>query len=274
MIGLSLMKGGSAKWFANMFMDAHDLKKYAIKEFKGNLSVTFQPADIQRKAKQELTGLRQKSAKPIEEFILRFHQCVIEVQYNTGAHGRFLIQILQNAVRQELVEFVEISQVQLINSDELDNWVHALIQAERIKTEQKAWKATSTGHSDTPARSWNANPQNRTNYISPNYKGKNPIVNFLANKATASPAVKPAALAAIHPNQTSIFGGQSIPMDISKACTKGKCVKCSKPWPWKDHIRKRVICQMTFRNQQISYTTADKLAAEISHIEKDFPIRE
>ena len=210
----------------------------------------------------------------IEEFILYFHQCVIEAQYNTGAHGRFLIQIFWNTVKQELVEFVEISQIQLIDSDELDDWVHALIQAEQIKTKQKAQKATSTGHSNTPAKSWNINPQNGSNYVSLNCKGKNPIANFSANKATASPATKPAVLAAIHPNQTSTFGGQGALMDISKARTEGKCAKCSKPWPCKDHMTKRVICQMTFRGQQISYTTADELAAEISHIEKDFPTGE
>ena len=92
-----------------MFMDSHNLEEYSFEEFKRNLSVTFQPANIRRKAKQELAGLRQKSNEVIKEFILRFHQCVIEAQYNTGAHSRFLIQILQNAVKQELVEFVEIS---------------------------------------------------------------------------------------------------------------------------------------------------------------------
>ena len=115
------MKGGLAERFANMFVDSHNLEEYSFEEFKWNLSVTFQPADIRRKAKQELASLRQKSNKAIKEFILRFHQCVIEAQYNTGAHGRFLIQILRNAVKQELVEFIEISQVQLINSDELDD---------------------------------------------------------------------------------------------------------------------------------------------------------
>ena len=118
-------------------MDAHNLETYSFKEFKWNLSMMFQLADIRRKAKQELARLRQKSAKPIEEFILWFHQCIIKAQYNTGAHGRFLIQILRNAIKQEFVEFVEISQVQLINSDELNDWVHALIQAEWIKTKQR-----------------------------------------------------------------------------------------------------------------------------------------
>ena len=97
----------------------------------------FQPANIRRKAKQELARLRQKSAEPIKECILWFHQCVIEAQYNTVAHGRFLIQILRNAIKQELVEFIEISQVQLIDSDKLDDWVHALIQVEWIKTKQR-----------------------------------------------------------------------------------------------------------------------------------------
>ena len=94
------------------------------------------------------------------------------------------------------------------------------------------------------------------------------------NKAVASPATKSTVLAAIHPNQTSTFRGQGPLMDLSKAHTEGKCAKCSKSWPCKDHIRKYVIHQMTFRNQQISYTTADELVAEISCIEKDFPVRE
>ena len=145
---------------------------------------------------------------------------------------------------------------------------------ERIKTEQKARKATSTGHSDAPTKSWNTNPRNGSNYISSNYKGKNPIANFLVNKAAASPAAKPAVPAAIHPNQTGTFGGQGTPIDISKARTEGKCTKCSKPWPCTDHIRKHVIHQMTFRGQQISYITADELVAEINCIEKDFPTGE
>ena len=51
MIALSLMKGGLAKRFANMFVDFHNLKEYSFEEFKWNLLVMFQPADIQRKAK-------------------------------------------------------------------------------------------------------------------------------------------------------------------------------------------------------------------------------
>ena len=121
MIALLLMKGGLAERFTNMFVDSHNLEDYSFKEFKWNLSVMFQPADIRRKAKQELANLRQKSNKAIEEFILHFHQCVIEAQYSTGAYSRFLIQILRNAVKQELVEFIEISQVQLIDSDELND---------------------------------------------------------------------------------------------------------------------------------------------------------
>ena len=91
MIMLSLMKGGSAEWFANMFVDSHNLNKYLFKEFKRNLSMTFQPADICRKAEQELAGLRQKSQELIKDFILQFKQCVIEVQYNIRTNGRFLI---------------------------------------------------------------------------------------------------------------------------------------------------------------------------------------
>ena len=187
-------------------MDIHDLKSYSFEEFKQNLLMMFQTADIRRKAEQELASLRQKSGKLIDKFILWFHQCVIKAQYNEGANGRFLIQLLRNAIKQGLVEFVEISQIQLIDSDNLDDWVHALIQVEQIKTEQKAWKATSTVPSNAPARSWNMNPCSGSNYISLNYTGKNPIFNFSVNKSVVSP-VKPTALAAIHSNQTGTFGG-------------------------------------------------------------------
>ena len=165
------------------------------------------------------------------------------------------------------MEFVEISQIQLINSDNLDDWVHALIQAKQSKTEQKTWKATSTGPSDAPTKSWNPNPRSGINYISLNYKGKNPITGFSANKPVVFPPVKPAVPVAIHLNQTGTFGGQGTPMDISKAHAEGKCMKYSKLWPCKDYMRKRVIHQMTFRNQQISYMMANELVAEISHIE-------
>ena len=53
-----------------MFMDAHNLETYSFEEFKWNLSMTFQPANIHRKAEQELASLRQKSGKLIKEFIL------------------------------------------------------------------------------------------------------------------------------------------------------------------------------------------------------------
>ena len=69
-IALSLIKGELAEQFANMSMDAHDLETYKFKEFKWNLLTMFQLADIQRKAKQELASLRQKSGESIKEFIL------------------------------------------------------------------------------------------------------------------------------------------------------------------------------------------------------------
>ena len=132
------MKGGSIEQFTNMFLDSHNLKMYSFEEFKQNLSMTFQPADICRKAKQELANLRQKSTELIKDFLLQFQQCLIEVQYNMGTNGKFLIQLLRNAVKQELVEFIEVSQIHLINLDKLDDWVHILIQAEQTKTKQKA----------------------------------------------------------------------------------------------------------------------------------------
>ena len=58
MIALSLMKGRSAKQFTIMFMDVHNLETYSFEEFKQNLSIMFQLANIRRKAEQELASLR------------------------------------------------------------------------------------------------------------------------------------------------------------------------------------------------------------------------
>ena len=69
---LLLMKDGSVEKFTNIFMDTYNLDQYLFKEFKRNLSITFQLANICCKAKQELATLQQKSLELIEEFILWF----------------------------------------------------------------------------------------------------------------------------------------------------------------------------------------------------------
>ena len=81
MIALLLMKGRLAEQFANMFVDTHNFEDYSFEEFKQNLSVMFQLADIKRKAKQELAGLRQKSNEGIEEFI--FDSINVSLRHNT-----------------------------------------------------------------------------------------------------------------------------------------------------------------------------------------------
>ena len=60
MIVLLLMKGRSAVKFASMFVDMYNLNQYLFKEFKRNLSITFQPANICHEAEQELATLQQK----------------------------------------------------------------------------------------------------------------------------------------------------------------------------------------------------------------------
>ena len=63
-------------------------------------------------------------------------------------------------------------------------------------------------------------------------------------------------------------------MDINKARAEGKCFKCSKPWPCSEHFkpRARQIQKMTFRGQELEYTTAKELVEKIGKYEKDFPI--
>ncbi|KAF8551064.1 hypothetical protein OG21DRAFT_1524723 [Imleria badia] len=73
------------------------------------------------------------------------------------------------------------------------------------------------------------------------------------------------------PSQASTFGGQGVPMDISKARAEGKCFKCGQPWPCKEHFKphQRQACTMVFQGVTIEYTNADGLMEAIKKVENE-----
>ena len=277
LIILSTMTEGSAAAFANNFIRSHGLRLayYGFEEFTRMLVMHFTPANIKRKAQTALAIIKQNAHESVEAFVIRFNQCVAKTQINKEHVGAWLMQLIWWAVKPKVVNYVEISQTHMVENENIDKWLVTLIWADRILSEKAERWHTSTAPTEglNKNRPWNP----AQGYISPNYKGKKPIANFLANKLRASaqtPSTPTATTATTQPglNQPGTFGAQGdVPMDISKAHAEGKCAQCGKPWPCAEHMWPQRIREMTFRGHQIKYTNSNELAAEIRQIEKDFP---
>ena len=278
LIVLSTMTEGSVTAFANNFMRSHSLRLayYGSKEFTRMLVMHFTLADIKRKAQTALAVIKQHAHESVEAFVIRFNQCIAEAQIDKEHVGAWLVQIIWQAVKPEVVDYVEISQTHMVENENIDKWLVTLIRADRILSEKAKRRRASTVPTDGPSKNKTWNPTQ--GYISPNYKGKKPIANFSANRSGASApnsSTTPAtSTATTQPglNQAGMFSAQGgIPMDISKARAEGNCARCGKLWPCAEHMQPRRIHEMTFRSHQIRYTNSDELAAEIQRIKKDFP---
>ena len=244
LIILSTMTEGSAAAFTNNFMRSHGLRLayYGFNEFTRMLAMHFAPADIKRKAQMALAVIKQHAHESVETFMIRFNQCVAEAQINKEHAGAWLVQLIQRAMKPEVVDYVKISQTHMVENENINEWLVTLIRADRILSEKAKRRHASTMPTDGPSKSktWNSTQ----GYILPNYKGKKPIANFSANRSGASApnsSTTPAAsMATTQPglNQAGMFGALGgIPMDISKARAEGKCARCGKPWPCAEHMR-------------------------------------
>ena len=189
-----------------------------------------------------LAIIKQSAHESIEAFVIRFNQCITEAQINKEHTGTWLVQLIQRAIKPEVVNYVEISQTHMVENENIDKWLVTLIRADRILSEKAERRRASTMPTEGLSKNKPWNPAQ--GYILPNYKGKKPIANFLANRSRASApnsSTTPAAsMATTQPglNQAGMFGTQGgIPMDISKAHAKGKCARCGKPWPCAEHMR-------------------------------------
>ena len=242
LIILSTMTEGLVAAFANNFMRAHSsrLAYYGFEEFTRMLAMHFAPADIKRKAQTTLTTIKQHTHENVEAFMIRFNQCVAEAQINKEHAGTWLVQLIWRAVKSEVVDYVEISQTHMVENENIDEWLVTLIWADRILSEKAERWCALTAPTESPSKNRSWNPTQ--GYISPNYKGKKLIANFLANKSRASaqiPSTPATTMATTQPgpNQPSTFSAQGgVPMDISKARAKGKCARCGKPWPCAKHM--------------------------------------
>ena len=237
------MTKGLAATFTNNFMRAHSsrLAYYGFEEFTRMLAMHFAPADIKRKAQMALAVIKQNAHESVEAFIIRFNQCVAKAQINKEHVGAWLVQLIWWAVKPKVVDYVEISQTHMVKNENINEWLVTLIRTDRILSKKAERQHASTAPTEGPSKNRPWNPAQ--GYILPNYKGKKPIANFSANKPRAlaqTPTTLTATMATTQPgpNQPGMFSAQGgVPMDISKACAKGKCVQCGKPWPCAEHMR-------------------------------------
>ena len=181
LIVLSMMTKGLAATFTNNFMRAHGsrLAYYSFEEFTRMLAMHFAPANIKRKAQTALATIKQHAHESVEAFVIRFNQCVAKVQINKEHTGAWLVQLIQQAMKPKVVDYVEISQTHMVENKNIDEWLITLIRADRILSEKAERRRASTTPTESPSKNRPCNPAQ--GYILPNYKGKKPIANFSAN---------------------------------------------------------------------------------------------
>ena len=223
MIAISYMRGDNAAGrFADLYAQEvdFDMDAQTFEEFAKKVGETFLPKEIRREAERKLMALKQGPKDSVSDFFIRLKQLTLEAGYDTRVQGRLLIHLTRDSVRNEVVEYVERSNPDLFESESLAKWETALTRAEAILVEIADHKHHG-GHT-TFKQTWFGKRAEMTASTS----------SFLTPKVE------------VHPNQPGTFGAQGgVPMDISKARAKGKCFKCGKPWPCKDHFKPHA-CQV------------------------------
>jgi len=216
----------------------------SFNKFTDKLKKTFQPLDIRCNAEKCLLALKQ-GKETVEDFMTQLKQLIIEAKYNVNHHSRLLINIMHNSIHNKTMEMVERSQPHLLNNASFSAWENALVQASAILQDIGDCKRGTV--QSTYQRPFGAWP--------------------LPSAST------PSSSTTVHLNQPGMFGGQGVPMDISKACAEGKCFKCGQPWPCKEHFKphQRQAHTMVFRGVTIEYTNAEGLAAAILKVEAAKP---
>ena len=149
-----MMTEESVAAFANNFIRAHGLRLayYGFKEFTRMLVMHFTSADIKRKAQMALAVIKQNAHESVEAFIIRFNQCVAEAQINKEHVGTWLVQLIQRAMKPEVVNYVEISQTHMVENENIDEWLVTLIQADRILSKKAERWCTSTVPTEGPSK--------------------------------------------------------------------------------------------------------------------------
>ena len=132
LIILSYMKGDNAAGrFTDLMVTTRGINTMSFASFKEKLKKTFQPATLVRNAEAALFVLKQ-GKESIEDYFTQLYQLAEEAKFSVTYHGRTIVNLIQQAVKLEIMEFVEQNQPDLIDSMEPQVWETALVQAEEI----------------------------------------------------------------------------------------------------------------------------------------------
>ena len=245
------MKGDNAAGrYADLFAETRNVNM-TVEDFEKDLIATFQPASLKRDAEKELLGLRQKKGQSVEDYFTTLRQLLVTVEYDEYTHTSTLIHIVRDGVSNEVVEFVERGQPRLLEMDNLGQWEKALIRADNTLKDIASRKSGSSNKFFTPRSGYTPAP-----------KAQTPAAPTLTGNSSAS----------VHPNAPGTFGGAGVPMDLAKARAEGKCRKCGKPWPCKEHFKPRVnpVHTLKFRGVTFTYKDEKELEEKLEKIESDF----
>ena len=254
LITLSYMKGNNpARRYANLFAETKSIDMM-FDDFEKDLVATFQLASLKRDAEKELLGLKQKKDQLVEDYFTYMHQLMLRAEYDENTHASLLVYTAHHRIHNEIVEFVERGQPLLLELEHLGRWEKALIHADNTLKDIASRKRGSSSRNTrffTPRSSY------------PTTQGT------MAPTASTSTG---ASTASVHPNAPGSFGGMGVPMDLAKARAKGKCQRCGKPWPCKEHFKPRInlVRTLKFRGVMFSYSTDKELEEKLEKIESDF----
>ena len=224
--------------------------------FEEKLKKSFQPATLVQNTETTLFVLKQ-GKESIEDYFTCLYQLAKEAKFSVTYHSRTIVNLIRQAVKSEIMEFVERNQPDLIDSLEPQVWEMALVRAEEILNQIAEYKRSvyMTGPTYNPQfipRTQTQQPRQ----LFPSPAGPPPVT-----PPTSTP----------HPNQPGVFPGCGTPMELGKVQVAGICQVCKKPWPCPDHPP-RPCCQIrgvTFNRQEISGDMFGALRAMMDQAEKD-----
>ena len=126
------MKGNNAAGhFANLYITQGFLSTLTFAVFKAQLDKAFCPVALQYIAEVKLLKLCQ-GKETVEDFIIQMKQLVLEANYNITTHSYLLINILCNGIHNDIVECIELSCPDLLDSHFFTAWEAALVYAKQI----------------------------------------------------------------------------------------------------------------------------------------------
>ena len=155
-------------------------------------------------------------------------QLAMQAGYNIDTHAKTLVRLMRQGLKNNVVEYVERSMPNLMETNDVRKWEKALIRTDQILREiedrkKGGWETSQQQRYGTAAQWPRTTSAPRQNTTVPSVQTQG---GFIQNKP-----------APIHPNQVGTFGGSGVPMDINKARAEGKCFKCGKPWPCSEHFK-------------------------------------